>query len=323
MIPVHSFLSAFLTLQTPTPPPAPPPAPVAAESAAERAAQAAERAAQAAERSAAAVERLAQGLAGPVAAAEQKKAEEQKAEAATTASAWDVTVGMGLIFVTGNASTVTLNGLISAERKTENWIYAVKALGAYGQARAPTLEGQPQAPDQVVALNALLQLRGDRRFTERLSGFLLASADTDHVKSVEARGGFEAGVGVQWWDVKHPDGSNSFLRTDLALRYGREARFQYYPTPVNLPDVSLGGPRVGAAFRHGVTKDIALLEELSVLPSLIEGSRLLITNQTQLNVRLTRTLAIATTFLLQYDSQPAAGKLSTDTSLSLSATVTF
>ena len=194
---------------------------------------------------------------------------------------------------------------------------------SYGQSRAPTLEGQAEAPNQTVALNAALQLRGDRRFTQRISGYLLAGAETDHIKSVEARGIGEAGLGVVWWDEKKPDGGESYLRVDLALRYGRELRYQYYPTRENLPDVSLGGPRVGATFRHGVSRDIAILEEVSALPSLLEGSRLLLTNQTQLSVRLTSTLAVATTFLLQYDSLPAPGKLPLDTSLSVSATVTF
>ena len=326
VLPVHTFLSAFLTLQTP---PTPPPPPAAPEAAAERAAAAAERAAAAAERSAQAIERLAQGITLPVALPpeekkpEEKKPEEKKSDAPTEGDHWNVTVGMGLIFITGNASTVTLNGLASAERKTEDWIYAVKALGVYGQSRAPTLEGQALAPDQVVALNAALQLRGDRRFTERISGYLLAGAETDHVKSVEARGIGEAGLGALWWDEERSDGSNSYFRMDLALRYARETRFQYYPTRMDLPDVSLGGPRFGATFRHGVTKDISLLEEVSVLPSLIEGSRLLVTNQTQLNVRLTRALSLSTTFLLQYDSEPAAGKFPTDTSLSVGGTVTF
>ncbi|PTL85973.1 DUF481 domain-containing protein [Vitiosangium sp. GDMCC 1.1324] len=232
-------------------------------------------------------------------------------------------MGLGLIFISGNASTVTFNGLVNAERKSENWIYAIKATGVYGESRPPALQGQPQPESQVNALAASLQLRGDRRFNEKISGYLLVGAETDHLKSVEVRGSGEAGVGIIWWDLKRNNGGESFLRTDLAFRYARETRFQYYPTSMDLPDVSLGGPRFGAAFRYALNKDVAFLEELSVLPSLIEGSRLLVGNQTQLTVKLTKALAIATTFLLQYDSQPAEGKQPTDTSLSVSATVTF
>jgi hypothetical protein len=333
VISVPTLLSTVLLLQTP---PTVSPAPAddkaaASEQRATAAADAAERAAAAAERAAAANARITEAI-------KQLAQEISRAapDLATTGpdgkpvaapppqpDVWNATVGMGLIFISGNASTVTLNGLATAERKSERWIYSAQASGSYGESRAPTLEGQEQAPNQVVALNAALQLRADHRFTPHISGYILGRGETDHVKSVEFRGSGEAGIGVIWWDVKRQDGSESFLRTDLALSYARETRFQYFPTRTNLPDVSLGGPRAGLAFRHGLTKDVAFVEELSVLPSLIEGSRLLVTNQAQLNVRLTRALAIATTFLVQYDSMPAPGKFPTDTSLSVSAAVTF
>ena len=71
-----------------------------------------------------------------------------------------MTVGLGLIFITGNASTVTLNGVVAAERKTEHWIYSIKASGVYGESRPPTVEGELEPLSQVVALNAGLQLAG-------------------------------------------------------------------------------------------------------------------------------------------------------------------
>jgi hypothetical protein len=321
VISAHTLVSTLLLFQTPAPAEQASPSEQTTTSA-ERAAQAAERAAQAAERAAEAnarmaeaIERLAQGIsrtappAEPPVTAEQKLADKKK-------DVWDVTVGLGFIFIGGNASTLTLNGLVSAERKTENWIYSVKAVGAYGRSRPPEVEGT-EAESQVVALNGSMLLRGDRRFTQRLSGYLLAGAETDHVRSVEFRGIGEAGASLLWWDTKRPDGGESSLRTDLAFRY------QYYPTRLDLPDVDIGGPRFGAAFRHGLTKDILFLEEISVLPSLLEGSRLLVNNTTTLSVRFTESLAIATNFLLQYDSEPAEGKVPFDTSLSLSATVAF
>ncbi|HEX5745539.1 MAG TPA: DUF481 domain-containing protein [Archangium sp.] len=339
MLPAHALLSAFLTFQTPAPaqPATPAQAPTSEEAAtaaeraassAERAAAAAERAAEANARMAEAIESLARGIARTAPGAEQPPAEQKPETAAekkeeARKDVWDVTVGLGLIFITGNASTVTFNGLVAAERKSEHWIYSVKASGVYGESRPPGLQGEVVTVAQVTALNAALQLRGDRRFTERISGYLLGAADTDHVRSVEFRGSGEAGVGIIWLDEKRKDGGEAFLRTDLAFRYAREMRFQYYPTPTNLPDVSIGGPRLGVAFKYGLSKDVAFLEEFSVLPSLVDDSRLLINSQTQLTVRLTKALSIATTFLLQYDSVPAAGKLPTDTSLSVSAAITF
>jgi putative salt-induced outer membrane protein YdiY len=318
MLPAALLLATSLHAQTP--PPAQPATPaqesatatvaaeraaLAAERAAERAAQAAERASEASARMAAAAERLAAALErSPAATAAEAKPADGSAKVSTE-NMWTGTVGLGLIALTGNASTVTFNGLASAQRKTEKWIYSARAFGVYGRARPP----DEDALAQVVALSAGLQLRGDRRLTESLSTFLLAGAETDHVKSVEVRGIGEAGV--------------SSLRTDLAFRFVRETRFQYYPTRVDLPDLDLGGPRLGVDFRYGLSKDILFSEEAEVVPNILGDARVLFTSRTQLISKLTEDLSLATSFLVQYDSAPAAGKQSTDTALSVSLEVAF
>ncbi|WP_253910664.1 DUF481 domain-containing protein, partial [Pyxidicoccus fallax] len=233
---------------------------------------------------------------------------------------WDVTLGAGLISLTGNASTFTFSGLASAQRKTEHWIYAIKAYSSYGRSRPPEVEGE-EAVSQVVALNAGLELRGDRRFTQVLSGYLLAGAETDHVKSVESRSFGEGGLGVLWWDEKTPEGKESYLRTDAAFRYAHETRFQYYPTRLDLEDVDLGGPRFGAVFRYGLSKNVLFKEDVEVLVSVIGDSRMLLNSQTQLSVGLTEALSLSTSFMVKHDSAPPPGKVSTDTALALNLEV--
>jgi hypothetical protein len=333
MLPAALLLVTSLHAQTPPPaqPPSPPEgAPTAAAEraavAAERAAQAAERASEASARMAAAAERLAAALertppatGAPAAPAEVKPAADEGSAKVATENTWTGSVGLGLIALTGNASTVTFNGLASAQRKTEKWIYSARAFGVYGRSRPP----DEDALAQVVALSAGLNLRGDRRLTESLSTFLLAGAETDHVKSVEVRGIGEAGIGLQWWDEKRADGGSSSLRTDLAFRYVRETRFQYYPTRVDLPDLDLGGPRVGVDFRYGLSKDILFSEEAEVVPNILGDARVLFTSRTQLISKLTEDLSLSTSFLVQYDSAPAPGKQDTDTALSVSLEVAF
>lgn len=329
MLTAALLLATSLQAQTP---PTPPPAAAAAESAtteraaaaAERAAKAAESAADASTRMAAAAERLAQALErAPVtapAAAAEKKEEAKKEE--KKKNVWAGTASLGLIALSGNASTLTFNALASAERQTEHWIFAGKAFGTYGRSRPPETTGE-QAVSQVVALSAGLQLRGDRRITQVVSGYVLGGTETDHVKSVEARGFGEAGMGLLWWDEKRPDGSLSSLRTDIAFRYTHEWRFQYYPTRMDLPDVDLGGPRMGAALRYGLTKDIIFTEDAEVLPSLLEGSRVLFNSRSQLVSKLTEALSVSAGFVVQYDSAPPPGKQTTDTTLSFSFDVGF
>ncbi len=320
------MLTAFLiatSLQSQTPPPAAPPPPAAdtaverAATAAERAAAAAEKAAEASARMAAAMERLSEIQASPPATAPKKEE-----EAAPKEDLWKGSVALGLIALSGNSSTLTFNGLASAERKTAGWIYSVKAQGVYGRSRLSATETEGERA-QVVALGAGLQLRGDRRFTKVLSGYLLTGAETDHVKSVEVRGTGEAGAGISWWDEKQPDGRVSSLRTDLAFRFSRETRFQYYPTRMDLPDVDLGGPRLGLSFAYGLSKDVLFTEEAEAVSNVLGGARLLVNSISKLTARLTESLALSTSLVVQYDSAPAAGKVSTDTALAANIEVAF
>ncbi|MCY1035186.1 DUF481 domain-containing protein [Corallococcus sp. BB11-1] len=352
MLPVALLLATSLQAQTPPPAPrpaAPPPPPaaraqaapvpptppsvIAADApaaersalAAERAALAAERAAEASARLAAAIERLAEVTAqGPIAPPPVAPPAAAAAPDATKPSVWDVSVGLSLISLTGNASTLTVSGLASALRKTERWIYSVKAFGAYGRSRPPQLEGGVESLSQVVALTAGIELRGDRRFTEHLSGYLLAGALTDHVGSVESRPYGEAGASILWFDTKKDEKlgvRDSTLRTDFAFRYARETRFQYYPERLDLPDVDLGGPRFGVLFRYGISKDITFQEEAEILVSVITESRVLFNSQTQVMANLTDALALGVGFLVKSDSAPPPGKVSTDTALSFNLTI--
>jgi putative salt-induced outer membrane protein YdiY len=327
------MLTAFLvatSLQAQTPPPAPPPPPPpAAEATTERAAAAAEKAAAAAEkaadasaRMATAVEKLTEALGKTPAAAPAAPAAAEKKEEAPKEDLWKGSVGLGLISLSGNASTLTFNGLASAERKSKGWIYSAKAQAVYGRSRLPATETEVERTE-VVALGANADVRVDRRFTPVISGYVLAGALTDHVKSVEVRGTGEAGAGISWWDEKSPDGKFTSLRTDLAFRYFREARFQYYPSKLDLEDVDLGGPRVGVSFAYGLSKDTVFTEEAEAIPNVLGESRLLVNSTSKLTVGLTDSLSVGTSFVLQYDSSPPPGKVSTDTALAANVQVNF
>ena len=322
------LIATSLQAQTPAPSTPSPAAEATSEraaAAAERAAAAAEKAAEASSRMAAAVERLTEvlGKLPPARAATAPEvAPAEKKEEPPKEDPWKGSVGLGLISLSGNASTLTFNGLASAERKTRGWIYSLKAQGVYGRSRLQGTETEPERTE-VVALGANVDLRVDRRFTPAVSGYVLAGVLTDHVKSVEVRGTGEAGAGISWWDEKMPDGRSTSLRTDLAFRFFREARFQYYPARLDLPDVNLGGPRVGVAFSYGLSKDTVFTEEAEVIPNVLGDARLLVNSVSKLTVGLSDSLAVSTSFVLQYDSAPPPGKVSTDTALAANVQVSF
>ena len=319
------LVASALQAQTPAAPAASSPdsateATRAAATAAERAAAAAESSASASERVAAAAERLAAALEGKAVA--QPGAAAAGSPAADAAvppvkvSPWKGTVGVGLISLTGNASTLTFNSLANGEYKTDDYILAAKAYGVYGQSRLPTIEGV-ESDTETLALAAGVQLRGDRRFTKVVSGYLLGGVETDHVKSVEVRGYGEAGTGLLWWDETRPDGGSSSLRTDLAFRVARETRFQYFPTRQPLEGVTLGAPRLGLALRYALSERVVFQEDAELLPNVFGDARLLVNSTSKLSAGLTESLALTASLLVQHDSAPAEGKRPTDTTLSV------
>lgn len=318
---MHALVIALVCLaqvDATTPPPTDPTT-TTTPTADDRALTAMERTAAAAERTAAAAEKLAQSA--------EKLQMAQGGGASTTGeggaqdpSAWTGAAGLGLVWLTGNAEALTLTSLTNLEKKTENWIVRAKATGAYGQAR-PAASTTTEA--EIVALRALGELRGDRRFTEKASGFLLGGAETDHVKSVELRYYGEAGASMIWLDDKAADYTRLSLRTDLALRYLNEQRFQYYPTPLNVDDIMLFGPRFGVNFKYGISKDSTFIQDAEVIPNIVGTGRVLFNGAAKISSKLTSSLALAVSFVMTHDSQPAPGKRTTDTALTAGLDLTL
>ncbi|MGZ6126298.1 MAG: DUF481 domain-containing protein, partial [Myxococcales bacterium] len=304
-----SLLLAALLAQSSAPPP---PSPADAAESARRAADAAQRAAEAAQRAAEAAERLAGIAAKPGAPAATP------APVVAQPVVWSGTVALGLIALTGNSQTITFSTTGAFERKSPDWIWGIKAYAAYGQ----TTPGGSNT-SEVTALNGGIQARGDRRFTEALSLYLLTGVDTDHLKSIESRPFGEAGVGIIWWDEKVGDLQKSTFRTDLGFRYGREYRFQYYPEHVGptqdaaFKSVEIVAPRLGAVFRYAVNKDMIFTEDASVLGNVVSEARLIFVSTSKISTRLTDKVSLGAGLMVTDDTVPPKGKVRADTALTV------
>ena len=250
-------------------------------------------------------------LLAPLLAALLAQAQTPAAPAPVT---WSGTAAVGVISLTGNADTQTFSANAALQRKSTDWIWGFKASGAYGRA-SPAGGGDPQ----VTAMMASAEARGDRRFGDTLSLYLLLGVDADHLKSIEGRPVAELGVSQIWFDDKIGDFQKSTLRTDLGFRGGREYRFQYYPAQMDLPDVDMLAPRVGVFYRYAFTKDVIFSEEASALVNVVgdTSGRTLLTSTTKLSSHLTRTLSFGVGFAVNHDTQPPPPKVKTDTALTV------
>jgi hypothetical protein len=231
---------------------------------------------------------------------------------------WKGTVGAGLIYVDGNAYGLTGSLAAAGERKSVDWIYSGRASATYGVARAAG-----ETVEKMSAYAAGLLLRLDRRWSPALSTYALGSAETDHVKSLEWRPSGEAGLGYAWIDSKSGDEA-VFLRTDLGLHVAKDFRFQYDPTPLDLPDADLFvAPRLAVAFRYELSKTSVFSEDAEILPNLNGPSRVLANSITKVGAKLSAALQLGAAFTATYDSAPAGGKKDTDTVLAVTLDYVF
>jgi hypothetical protein len=316
-VPLTPPLLALLVLHQAAPAqPSPSDDAVAAAKAAERAAEAAERAAHAAEQSAIAVEALLHGQvpAPAVAAPAPAPAPAPAAAGAATpgTTPWTGTAGLSLIWLEGNANTLTFNATGSVSRHWTDWTLGVKGYATYGQATLPSATGS-----EVTALAAGGTLRGDRNVTNVVSLFLSGGASTDHVKSVEYVAFGDVGTGITWLEQKVDNYEHVYLRTDLSVHYEHEADFQYYPSDLDLGHRDLLGPRIAGAFRYALRKDVIFTQDAEVIPNILGTSRVRVNALTKLASRLTGSLSMTASFLLNYDSVPPAGKVPTDVALTV------
>ncbi len=323
------ILLALLLAQTVAAAPAAPAAPPDSRAAvaAEQAAVAAQKAAEAALRAVEALERSQRGgLTVEKAADATRAAETAAAKAADAAQKatlaappnpviWSGTVALGLIALTGNSQTITFSTNGAFERKSPDWIVGIKTYAAYGN---NTAAGATSST--VTALAAGLQVRGDRRFSDILSIYLLGGVDTDHLKSIESRPFGESGVSIIWFDEKAGDLQKSTFKTDFGFRYGHEYRFLYYGegAPARQDGVDIIAPRVGAFYRYAISKDVIFSEDASALENLVGTTRALVVSTTKLSSRLTEKVALGVGFAVSYDSAPPPLKVRTDTALTVS-----
>jgi putative salt-induced outer membrane protein YdiY len=254
-------------------------------------------------------------LAQPAASATPADSSQKPPPAPVT---WSGTVALGLISLTGNSKTLTFSTNSAFERRSPDWIWGMKTFAAYGR---NTAGGAAAAA--VTALNAGIQVRGDRRFDDALSVYLLAGIESDHLKSIEERPYGEGGVSLTWFERKVGDLEKSTLRTDVGFRYGHEFRFLYYGagSPARQEGADIVAPRLGLFYRYAINKNVIFTEDASALESLVGGARALVASTSKISSRLTDKVALGVGFVVTWDSAPPPAKLSTDTALTVALEV--
>jgi hypothetical protein len=246
---------------------------------------------------------------------EVQKATEEPPPAPLAPNPWTATGSAGFTWITGNVITMTVVFNGQATRKTDQTIFIVKVFGGYGEKYGPL-------PREVLVMNAGITAQFDYRFTKTISLLVGAGLDTDHVKSVEIRGYGDLGMGFTWVDIKggtekEKDLQKVLVKTDLSLRVQPERRYQYFPTPTDVPDVFLLGPRLAQVLHYAFSSTTYVREEIEFLPNVLSPQRFMLNSVTKAAVGLISVVSASASFTARYDSAPAPGRLPLDTILTI------
>jgi hypothetical protein len=220
---------------------------------------------------------------------------------------------LGLEWLTGNSRTFVLFGQGLAEYDSPRWILTAETEGTYIVAQPAGGSGEADVANRVSGW-----ARGERRFTPLLTTFLYAGSASNHFASLDLRLEAEAGLGFTILE-RHPGAPDELvLRLYLGAHYTRDERFQYYPTPANVPDQEVWSPGLAMTFRARLNERVKLSEYAFLFPA---SARTLVRSETKLLSTLTGPLALTADFILESNSAPAPGKARTDTMLTLGLTL--
>jgi len=255
-------------------------------------------------------------------------AEKEKAEEAPPLS---YGLGLSLIAVTGNANAVSAKVAASVTGILGVWKFKASSFAAYGQTTAKSV-----ADSQVTALNANLDLRGDRELSKVFSSYVQVGASTDHVASIEWQGRAELGASITWWEeiegttkvskegVKEDTTYiKSRFSSDLGVRYTRESRFQYYPVAKNGDDLDIFSPRLGLSLRYALSRRASFVEEAEILPDVVDTKNLRAISNSVLSAQIVDGITLNISFKIRTIGSPAENKKPTDTELSAGVAWTF
>ena len=79
--------------------------------------------------------------------------------------------------------------------------------------------------------------------------------------------------------------------------------------------MTLLAPRLGGSFRYALTPYSQLIQEAEVLYNVLGGVHVLVNSLTKASAHLFQPIALTASLIANYDSQPAPGKVRTNTAL--------
>lgn len=207
---------------------------------------------------------------------------------------WKGSVSAGAILTRGNTQTDSINAAADAVRRSEDDRLTLSGLYTYGREKSD--DGS-----RVTAENWRASGKYDYFLNTKWYLYGTTKIERDHVANLDLRVTPGVGTGYQW------------VESDK-VNFNTEAGLTWVYEKYTDPDVTrdyLAG-RFAYHYDRQLNQNVKFIHNLEVLPSLEEFGEFLLTTDAGIRARLTENFFGELKIVLDYNSQPAEGKTSTD-----------
>lgn len=219
---------------------------------------------------------------------------------------WENNAEASLLLTSGNTEVTTLGLGLGSIYRPDPW--TVKGKGAYVTSKTVGVK---------TAESLEFGLRGERKITEALSGYLSSSFFKNEFAGFESRWGLEAGISYLLLSEEAHT-----LTTDLGFGFLKENLISG-PMGASLGDRSFATGRLGVEYKWKISPSAELSDSLSLLENFSETSDWRLSNQIALTTIMTDMLSLKVGFKVDYLNTPVSGKKSTDTATTVALVAKF
>ena len=219
---------------------------------------------------------------------------------APAATAQTVTADFGLVNATGNTQLSTINVGDKINLKLRSWTITQQGAYIYGKTKG------------VSSANVLkASVRGDHTFIGKVSLFIGSAYERNRFAGFTKHTDQIAGISARVLSMPRDT-----LKLDAGGVYTNETR-------VDSTKKAFPAARAGMAYKHSFGGSSSFQQTTEYVPNLEENDQYRVNSESIITAKMTTHLGLKLSYLIRYDSRPAAGFGRSDRILTTGLQVTY
>jgi len=212
-----------------------------------------------------------------------------------------LTIGLGLVTISGNTSVTTFNFGNTFAYIAHPWVFSEAGTMIYGSTHDTVNNDQYH-----------LLLRLDYAIHDGFSAYLYGGFDRDRFAGIVSR--YQEAAGLAWKAVETPA---DLLTVEAGLAENQQQDVG------GGPSASFTAARAAVTYKRMLNKVAYAQEALEVLPDLQHSKNLRINSETDLVAPLSRVISLKVGYVIRFDNLPPPGFKKTDRILTTGVQIAF